>query len=103
MIAVTCVPVNAYAMDGESFEDSEIVSEEIQEDTNEEVNEEVNVETYNEDIEELWKRVNAATKATLKHQYDANMLSREQYLKVRDMFQFYHSFTLRYSTARFEK
>lgn len=63
MIAVTCVPVNAYAMDGESFEDSEIVSEEIQEDTNEEVNEEVNVETYNEDIEEAVEAEEVAEEA----------------------------------------
>ncbi len=38
---------------------------------------------------ELWKRINNATKATLKHQYDNNMMSRSQYEHVRDMFQYY--------------
>lgn len=40
-------------------------------------------------VDELWKRINNATKATLKHQYDANMMSREQYIHVRDMFRYY--------------
>lgn len=40
-------------------------------------------------VEELWKRINNATKATLKHQYDANMLSRQQYLQVSGMFKYY--------------
>ena len=38
---------------------------------------------------ELWERINAATKSTLKHQYDANMLTKEQYEHVRDMFDYY--------------
>lgn len=37
----------------------------------------------------LWERINAATKATLKHQYDSNMMSREQYLSVSKMFKYY--------------
>ena len=40
-------------------------------------------------VEEMWKRINAANKATLKHQYDSNMLSKKQYEKVRDMFKYY--------------
>ena len=38
---------------------------------------------------ELWKQINGATKAVLKHQYDANMMSRSQYEHVRDMFDYY--------------
>ena len=38
---------------------------------------------------ELWKQINGATKAVLKHQYDANMMSRGQYEHVRDMFKYY--------------
>lgn len=38
---------------------------------------------------ELWKQINGATKAVLKHQYDANMMSRGQYEHVRDMFDYY--------------
>lgn len=37
----------------------------------------------------LWECINAATKATLKHQYDSNMMSREQYLSVSKMFKYY--------------
>ena len=42
-----------------------------------------------ENIEELWKAINAATKATLKIRYDSNMISRSQYEQVRDMFKHY--------------
>ena len=41
------------------------------------------------DVTNLWKEINGATKFTLKHQYDANMLSREQYSRVKDMFKYY--------------
>ena len=37
----------------------------------------------------LWKSINAATKETLKQQYMANMISKEQYESLRDMFKFY--------------
>ena len=37
----------------------------------------------------LWKAVNAATKATLRHQYESNMLSRKQYEDVKGMFRYY--------------
>lgn len=51
------------------------------------------VETFENQIgamkNELWKKINAATKATLKHQYDNNMMSKEQYDHVRKMFDFY--------------
>lgn len=40
-------------------------------------------------VKELWKRINAATKSTLKHQYDANMMSRDQYQAVSGMFKYY--------------
>ena len=39
--------------------------------------------------DELWKRINAATKATLQEQYKSNMMSKRQYEIVRDMFKFY--------------
>lgn len=38
---------------------------------------------------ELWKRINSATKSTLKHQYETNNLSKEQYNAVKDMFEYY--------------
>ena len=37
----------------------------------------------------LWKSINRATKETLRQQYDANMISKDQYLNLRDMFDFY--------------
>ena len=39
--------------------------------------------------DELWKRINAATKETLRQQYQANMISKDQYENLRDMFEFY--------------
>ncbi len=39
--------------------------------------------------DELWKRVNAATKSTLKMQYDYNLISREQYNNLTSMFEYY--------------
>lgn len=44
---------------------------------------------FEDGIDELWKRINAATKFTIKHQYNANMMSREQYMNVKDMFKYY--------------
>lgn len=47
-------------------------------------------EKYSEGTtDELWKRINAATKATLREQYNANIISRKQYESVKDMFQYY--------------
>ena len=40
-------------------------------------------------VDLLWSRINAATKATLDSQYQANMLSREQYAAVKDQFKYY--------------
>ena len=37
----------------------------------------------------LWKSINKATKETLRQQYEANMISKDQYLNLRDMFEFY--------------
>ncbi len=37
----------------------------------------------------LWDKVNAATKETLRHQYESGMITIEQYEAVRDMFDFY--------------
>ena len=37
----------------------------------------------------LWDKVNAATKETLRHQYESGMITIEQYEAVRDMFEFY--------------
>ena len=41
------------------------------------------------DTKELWKRINAATKETLRQQYEANIISKDQYLNLRDMFEYY--------------
>lgn len=41
------------------------------------------------DTKELWKRINAATKETLRQQYEANMISKDQYENLRDMFEYY--------------
>ena len=37
----------------------------------------------------LWKTINAATKETLRQQYEANMISKDQYENLRDMFEYY--------------
>ena len=37
----------------------------------------------------LWKAINAATKQTLRQQYEANMISQDQYRNLRDMFEYY--------------
>lgn len=39
--------------------------------------------------DELWKRINAATKNTLKKNYDSGLISREDYEHVRNMFKYY--------------
>lgn len=44
---------------------------------------------HEEAVNRMWERINAATKFTLKHQYDANMISREQYKHVSGMFKYY--------------
>ena len=41
------------------------------------------------DTKELWKRINAATKETLRQQYEANMISKDQYDSLRNMFEYY--------------
>ena len=41
------------------------------------------------DTKELWKRINAATKETLRQQYEANMISKDQYESLRNMFEYY--------------
>ena len=41
------------------------------------------------DTKGLWKRINAATKETLRQQYEANMISKEQYDNLRGMFEYY--------------
>lgn len=42
-------------------------------------------------ITKLWDATNMATKSILKHQYESNMISREQYTHVKDMFKYYVS------------
>ena len=39
--------------------------------------------------DKLWKRINAATKETLKHQYEHNVISKQTYDNVSGMFSFY--------------
>ena len=40
-------------------------------------------------VKNLWDKVDAATKETLRHQYESGMITLEQYEAVRDMFEFY--------------
>jgi hypothetical protein len=42
-----------------------------------------------QDINDLWKRINAATDKTLRHSYESGMISRQQYDQIRSMFNFY--------------
>ena len=42
-----------------------------------------------EQVEALWKAVNAATKKTLKTLYDGGIISRDTYEQVRDMYEYY--------------
>ena len=39
--------------------------------------------------EDLWKKINAATKETLRTQYQANLISKDQYENLRSMFEYY--------------
>lgn len=45
--------------------------------------------TSGDEFNELWRRINAATKKTLESQYDNNIISREQYNAARDQFKYY--------------
>lgn len=45
--------------------------------------------TPGDEFNELWRRINAATKKTLESQYDNNIISREQYNAARDQFKYY--------------
>ena len=40
-------------------------------------------------VDELWARINAATKETLRKNYESGLMNRATYEKVRDMFQYY--------------
>ncbi len=44
---------------------------------------------HSSDIDEFWKAVNTATKTSLKKVYDCGLLSKEQYEKIRDMYDYY--------------
>lgn len=44
---------------------------------------------HSADIAELWNAVNTATKASLKKAYDCGLLGKEQYEKIRDMYDYY--------------
>ena len=39
--------------------------------------------------DDLWKKINSATRKTLRHAYESGLLSRSQHDKIRDMFNFY--------------
>ena len=41
------------------------------------------------DTTALWNKINAATKEILRQQYQSNMISKDQYESLRDMFQYY--------------
>lgn len=41
------------------------------------------------DTADLWEKVNAATKETLRKSYDSGLMDKETYEKVRDMFEYY--------------
>lgn len=45
--------------------------------------------TSGDEFNELWRRINAATKKTLESQYDDNIISKEQYKTARDQFKYY--------------
>ncbi len=49
----------------------------------------VNEVESNFDTQNLWDAINAATKETLKKQFDSGMIDAETYKKIRDMFKFY--------------
>lgn len=44
---------------------------------------------YSADIAEFWSAVNKATKTSLKKVYDCGLVSKEQYEKIRDMYDYY--------------
>ena len=41
------------------------------------------------DVSELWKKINAATKETLRKSYDSGLMNKATYEKVRDMYEYY--------------
>ncbi len=45
--------------------------------------------TSGDEFNELWRRINAATKKTLESQYENNIISKEQYKAARDQFKYY--------------
>ena len=42
-----------------------------------------------DEFDKLWDKINAATKATLESQYKSNVISKDQYMAVRDEFKYY--------------
>ena len=42
-----------------------------------------------EEVEALWRKINAATDKTLRHSYECGLLSRKQYDEIRGMFEYY--------------
>ena len=42
-----------------------------------------------DEFDKLWEKINAATKATLESQYKSNVISKDQYMAVRDEFKYY--------------
>lgn len=44
---------------------------------------------FKTEADELWNRINSATKSTLRHSYESGLLSRAQYEQIRDMFDYY--------------
>lgn len=42
-----------------------------------------------DEFDKLWEKINAATKATIESQYKSNVISKDQYMAVRDEFKYY--------------
>lgn len=45
--------------------------------------------SHHDMVSDLWNKINAATKETLKHSYEGGLIDRENYHKVQQMFDFY--------------
>jgi hypothetical protein len=82
-----------FGLDGNEWEQAEEMAQELVDEfensLGRENNEDGEMITQSEEIDALWKRINAATNKTLRHSYESGMLSRQQYNEIKEMFKFY--------------
>lgn len=82
-----------FGLSDSDFEEAEMKAQEMidsfENSLGRENDESGNMTAQSKAIEDLWKKINAATDKTLRHSYECGMLSRQQYDQIRSMFDFY--------------